>query len=411
MTVPDRRLNVLLVDDDAGSLSRFHELLSQAGTEVELECVTTSLAELAAFRKDSYDIGIIDSPQGNAVNLLAEARRVGCAYPLIVVTSDRAEEVLAAIHNGAADCIVRNDLSAAGLERIICLVIEQAELQRSHNENELRYLSLVENASEIIYTHDLEGNYTSVSQSVMSLTGYTKEEALKLNASQVVAPEYLEFVNTMLSRKLVEQKQTSYEIEIVTKERKRIPIDVSTHLIYRNGKPVAVQGLARDINRHREVEALPENEGDFTSLNRAGEPVTDYSRHAGPQQETILLVEDEEAVLDLSRRVLETNGYTVLTAANGLEACAVSKSFAGNIALLVTDVVMPHMGGRQLADVVSAMRPKICVLYMSGYSEDAIVRNGVLEDEISFLQKPFSPDTLAQKVKEILDKAASSLAA
>ena len=255
MTVPDRRLSVLLVDDDAGSLSRFHELLSQAGTEVELECVTTSLAALAAFCKDTYDVGIIDSPQGNAVNLLAEARRVGCAYPLVVVTGDHAEEVLAALHNGAADCIVRNDLSAAALERTVCLVIEQAELQEWHNENELRYLSLIENVCDIIYTHDLQGNYTSVSQSVTSLAGYTKEEALKLNANQVVAPEYLELVNNMLSRKLIEQKQTSYEIEILTKAGNRIPIDVSTHLIYRNGKPVAVQGLARDISRHRKAEA------------------------------------------------------------------------------------------------------------------------------------------------------------
>ena len=246
---------MLLVDDDAGSLSRFHELLSQAGTAVELECVTTSLAELAAFRKVSYDVGIIDSPQGNAVNLLADARGVGCTYPLIVVTDDRAEEVLSAYHNGAADCVVRNDLSAAGLERTICSVIEQAKLQGWHNENELRYLSLIENASKIIYTHDLEGNYTSVSQSVIPLTGYTKEEALKLNASQVVAPEYLELANKMLSRKLVEQKPTSYEIEIITKQGKRIPVDVSTHLIYRNGKPVGVQGLARDINQHREVDA------------------------------------------------------------------------------------------------------------------------------------------------------------
>lgn len=255
MTVPDRKLSVLLVDDDAGSLSLFHELLSQAGTEVELECVTTSLSALAAFRKDTYNVGIIDSPQGNAVNLLAEARRVGCAYPLIVVTNDRAEEVLAALHNGAADCIVRNDLSAAILERTICLVIELAELQEWHNENELRYLSLIENASEIIFTHDLKGNFTSVSQSVISLTGYTKEEALKLNASQLVASEYLELMKNMLSRKLIEQKPTSYEIEIMTKDGKRIPIDVSTHLIYRNGKPIAVQGLARDISRRRQAEA------------------------------------------------------------------------------------------------------------------------------------------------------------
>lgn len=299
MNIPDRDLRVLLVDDNAGSLSRFHELLSRAGIETELECVTTNIAALGSFRRNNHDVGIIDSPGGNAGNLLAEARRVGCNFPLVVVTSERASEVLGAMHNGAADCLIRDDLSPALLERTLCLALKHCELQEAHSENEERYLSLIEHASDIIYTHDLEGNYTSVNQAVTALTGYTKEEALKLNVRQVVAPEYLEFAAEMVLQKVAEQKDTSYEIEMLMKDGRRLPIDVSTHLIYRNGKAVAVQGIARNITRRREAQAalrdseqryreLFENandivythdvQGNFTSLNPAGERITGYSR-------------------------------------------------------------------------------------------------------------------------------------
>jgi len=119
--------------------------------------------------------------------------------------------------------------------------------------------------------------------------------------------------------------------------------------------------------------------------------------------ETVLLAEDEEAVRKLTRRVLEAHGYTVLTAADGQEALRVAEGHTGPIHLLLTDVVMPNMGGRQLAERLVSGRPDTNVLYLSGYTDDAIVHHGVLEPGIAFLQKPFTPQGLARKVREILD--------
>ncbi len=120
--------------------------------------------------------------------------------------------------------------------------------------------------------------------------------------------------------------------------------------------------------------------------------------------ETILLVEDEEMVRKLACTVLEKNGYTVLEASNGDEALDVVQGRNGNpIHLVVTDVVMPGMSGRQLADRLVSLRPEIKILYMSGYTDDAIVHHGVLDPGIAYIQKPFTPDALASKVRDILD--------
>jgi two-component system, cell cycle sensor histidine kinase and response regulator CckA len=122
--------------------------------------------------------------------------------------------------------------------------------------------------------------------------------------------------------------------------------------------------------------------------------------------ETILLVEDESGVRRLSRTILEALGYTVLEAASGDEALEIARSHAGEIHLVATDVIMPGMSGRVLWDRWRVLRPDSRVLFMSGYTDDAIARHGVLEPGIAFLQKPFTPFSLAQKVREVLDAPA-----
>jgi DNA-binding NtrC family response regulator len=119
--------------------------------------------------------------------------------------------------------------------------------------------------------------------------------------------------------------------------------------------------------------------------------------------ETILLVEDEAALRHLARLILERKGYKVLEATIGRHALHVARQHAGTIDLLVTDVVMPLMGGQELAQKLAPERPQMRVLFMSGYTDSALVRSGVYTGEVVLIQKPFLPDQLADKVREMLD--------
>ncbi len=119
--------------------------------------------------------------------------------------------------------------------------------------------------------------------------------------------------------------------------------------------------------------------------------------------ETLLLVEDESMVRAIAKRMLEGGGYRVLEARNGAEALQAAEVFAEPIDLLVTDVIMPGMTGRQLAQSLVATRPQTRVLYVSGYTDHTILQHGVLEAGVAFLQKPFSHDSLLYKVREVLD--------
>jgi CheY-like chemotaxis protein len=123
--------------------------------------------------------------------------------------------------------------------------------------------------------------------------------------------------------------------------------------------------------------------------------------------ESILLVEDEESVRELIAEALKSQGYNVLVAGNGQEALALAAPANCHIDLLISDVVMPGMSGRELAKRMAGSRPGMRVLYLSGYTEDAIVHHGVLDPGTAFLQKPFSLDALACKVREVLDSEVS----
>jgi CheY-like chemotaxis protein len=117
-------------------------------------------------------------------------------------------------------------------------------------------------------------------------------------------------------------------------------------------------------------------------------------------------VEDEETLRELTRDLLQDMGYSVLEAGSAASALALAQQHAGPIHLLVTDVILPRMSGREIAEHLAPQRPGMRVLYMSGYTDDAVVHHGVLSAEVAFLQKPFSIGVLARKVRETLDKPA-----
>jgi signal transduction histidine kinase/CheY-like chemotaxis protein len=136
---------------------------------------------------------------------------------------------------------------------------------------------------------------------------------------------------------------------------------------------------------------------------RTSEAVPAVSSSPAGGSETILLVEDDEPVRVLVRTILRRNGYRVLEASNGGEALLISDQFASTIHLLLSDVIMPRMSGSQIAERLTAQRKDMKVLFMSGYTDDAIVIHGILERGVAFLQKPVSSDALLRKLREVLD--------
>jgi CheY-like chemotaxis protein len=170
-----------------------------------------------------------------------------------------------------------------------------------------------------------------------------------------------------------------------------------------------VHGIVAQSGGHIEVYSEPglgttfkiyiPREPDGTPPAKNGAPPAAPARGT----ETVLLVEDSEGVRSLAKRALGRSGYTVLEAANPLVALGLLENFTDPVHVMVTDVVMPEMSGRQLAERLAPEWPSMKVLYVSGYTDDAVVRHGILEEGTPFLQKPFTPDCLARKVREVLD--------
>jgi len=509
-------------------------------------------------------------------------------------------------------------------------ITERRQSAEALSKSEERYRDLVENAIDIIYTHDLGGNYTSVNRAGENITGYTREEALKMNLVQLITPEYREKAMQMLAAKLAGDEVTAYELEVKAKDGHRVPVEVSTRIIFDNGVPVGIQGIARNITERKKLEeqflqsqkmeaigllaggiahdfnnlltaisgysdltlkklasddplrlhikeikhagdraagltsqllafsrkqvlkprvhnlntiitdiekmlrriikesiefrivldpelgnikadpgqieqvimnlavnardAMPnggtltietqnvekcesenitvdpgrfvkmivtdsgegideqtqrrifepffttkelgkgtglglstahgivkQSGGDIRVYSEVGRgttfeikfPIVDETvqkpKWVGNSEEkysgteTILLVEDDEIVRNLVREVLMSNGYKVLEAASGKAALYVCDTYSDNIHLLLTDVIMPKMSGLQLKEQVGKLRPDIKPLFMSGYTNDSMGESGVFDLDAAFIEKPFTPDGLTRKIREVLE--------
>jgi CheY-like chemotaxis protein len=176
-----------------------------------------------------------------------------------------------------------------------------------------------------------------------------------------------------------------------------------------------VYGIVKQSEGYIWVESAP---GAGTSVKvylprvEAEPAAEELRRPAVPEQlpratETVLLVEDEDMVRRMTREVLEGAGYRVLEASSGFEALRVSAGHNGRLDLLLTDVVMPGMSGRELSERLAPVRPAMKVLYMSGHTDDAIFHHGVTQAGTGFLQKPFTPDALERRVRALLGNPAT----
>jgi len=194
--------------------------------------------------------------------------------------------------------VIYRDMVPVAVQGIARNITERKQTQEVLRIREEQYRDLYENANDLIYTHDLKGNFTSLNRAGEVITGYKREEAMKMNLSQVVAPEFLEAARAMTTRKVAGEAPGTYELEIVAKEGNRVSLELSTRLIIQDGKPVGVQGIGRDITeRKRADSALRESEYKLRTL-------------LDSMSEGLLQVDTEDRILFVNNCLCEMVGYS-----------------------------------------------------------------------------------------------------
>jgi len=626
---------ILFVEDDPSQADALSTLLGSS--EDSLEIIHASSLELGfpVLCSESVDALLLGGRTlDEVISDVAKVRAHFESFPIFVVVSRHresfAEQILAA---GASDVLFKGTVTPALIKKALDHFAERRELQNQLRQSEVRFEELFENARDIIFTMDLEGNFTSLNKSAEAVMGWSREEARQINLRQIVPPEHLNLCKQIMNHILNEAVPQQFEICLLRKDGKKVLLEASARLTFFDGEKKGIQGIARDVTDRRNLEnmvrqsqkldaigrlsgsiahdfnnllcvitghaellserlapqhpgaqnvaqikkavdsasslvrqllafgrkqvfhpqvvdlntivietekllgrlvgeqvefltslnptlanvrvdpvqieqvivnlvlnardAMPQGgkltletrnvdlsedcrsrhaivpAGKYVALavsdtgcgmdeetqNRIFEPfyttkesgkgtglglatvygivkqsggsiavysesgrgtsfkiyfpridvaasteASDKPTHEKRQGwETILLVENSDPLRALAKEFLRSNGYSVLDADSGREAVRIAKAFGGPIHLLLTDVIMPGMDGKQLAAQFATIRPATKVLYMSGYSDEGIVHSGLLNPEMVFLEKPFTRDLLLRKVRRILD--------
>jgi PAS domain S-box-containing protein len=236
-------ISVLLVHPIPENSSGIRGLLSSSGNVFKLDCVSSYRSILEAFRSRAYDVCVIDLEMGAGLKLFAQARSLGWTAPIVMTASNDAD-ALTSIRTGVADCLMRNQLSVAGIEHSICCIVEQSRSIALMQERERRYLALLDNSSQIVYTHDLQGSFGSINRAGELLIGYSQAEILGMSIWQILAPEYQALMKNMIARTLDAQTQTRNEVKLITKYGGTLLVQINTHPINQDGRTVEIQGMA-----------------------------------------------------------------------------------------------------------------------------------------------------------------------
>ena len=246
-------IKILLIDHSLGHPDSIRALLSEAGTsDLKVDCVSTYREILNGFRSKAYDVCLIDSLMGNGLKLFAQARSLSFAAPVVLVIANSANTAVQAMRDGVADCLVRDGLSVLQIERSVCYVVEQARNSMLQSQRERRHLALLDNAMEIVYTHDLNGSFTSINRAGQRLLGFSESEILAMKIGQIVMPEYRGLIKRMIEQTLDAQTQVVEEIELITKNGGKLAVEINTHPIQHEGRTIEVQVIARptEFNNH-----------------------------------------------------------------------------------------------------------------------------------------------------------------
>ena len=246
--------------------------------------------------------------------------------------------------------LVRNDRGQVLERRVIAVdITERKRASAALRQSEERYRELIENANDIIYSHDLKGHFTSMNGACERLMGYTVEEVLQMNIAKVVAPDHLEHARKMIGRKVEDGGRTTYELDLIARDGHRVPVEVSTRLILRGGKPVGVQGIARDISDRKRAEEelqrlnreLEMEQQEIEELNRSLE------RRVKERTEKLRLANQE--MQERNRQLLDARVQAATDGLTGLcnhrtfqekvrELVAGAQADGGNVGLIMLDI-------------------------------------------------------------------------
>jgi PAS domain S-box-containing protein len=279
------RGRVLIVDDDRRMLDLLVELLQLEGYEIAAAPDGAQALELAHSFAPDVVVSDVVMPVIGGLELcrrLKEDQRTA-NIPVLLISGIRkaGDAGIEGLHAGADDYL---DLPFRNEELLVKVarLIERHHADEMIRESEERYRELFENANDIIYTHDLQGNFTSLNRTGERITGYSREETVKMNVADVIAPEHLNLARDMIAHKAAENVSTVYEIDIISKKGRRVRLEVSTRLIFRDGKPVGVQGIARDLTERKySEEALRETQALFNNFMDNSPAVAFMKDHTG----------------------------------------------------------------------------------------------------------------------------------
>ena len=279
------RGRVLIVDDDRKILDLLVELLQLEGYEIAAATDGAEALQMAHSLAPDLVVSDVVMPVVGGLELcrrLKDDPRTAYIPVLLISGIRKANDAgIEGLYAGADDYL---DLPFRNEELLVKVarLVERHRIERDRRESEERYRELFENANDIIYTHDLQGNFTSLNRTGERITGYSREETIKMNVADVIAPEYLNLARDMIAHKAAENVSTVYEIEIISKKGRRVRLEVSTRLIFRDGKPVGVQGIARDLTERKySEEALRETQALFNSFMDNSPAVAFMKDHTG----------------------------------------------------------------------------------------------------------------------------------
>jgi len=259
-----RPIRVLNVDDSSDFRALVKEVLEKETCGFQVTEAASRAEFESRLAEADYDLVLSDFHMQDFLGLhVLDALQAKDPRVPVVIFSGTGSEASAVecMKRGATDYVVKSPEQMQQLPQTIRAAIEKQRLSEERSqmlealrESEERYRELFENAHDVIYTHDLAGNFTSFNKTAQRVSGYSRDQALQMNAAELVAPEHLERTRAMIGRKLAGEDATTYQLEIISKNGSRVSLEVATSLINQHGKPVGVQGIGRDITERKRAE-------------------------------------------------------------------------------------------------------------------------------------------------------------